>query len=260
MLPWMAALAFAACSEAAAKPGAPPRDPPPALLQYSPFIALQNGVYDGTVTVGETRRAGNLGLGAADRLNGEMVMVGDTFYQFLSSGRTVRAPDSLRLPFALVATWAGGTGRTLPAGTAYPFGASVDSLLPTVNWFYSLHLHGTFACVVARTYPQQSRPYVPISHITPRVDTLRNVTGQMVGFREPPFVGGASIPGYHLHFITDRRDRGGHVLAFRIAQPMVMRYARLNELRLWTPASAEYQRANLGAVAPGPPPAPTGCP
>jgi acetolactate decarboxylase len=252
-------LALAACSDAAARPAAPAQATPSPLLQWSPFIALQNGVYGGFVTVGEVRRAGNLGLAAAGRLNGEMVMVGDTFYQFLASGQTVRAPDTLHLAFALAARWTGGTAVTLPAPAAYPFAAPVDALLPTVNWFYALHAHATFACVVARTYPPQTGS-PPISHVRPRIDTLRNVTGTVVGFREPPFVGGTSVPGYHLHFINDAHTRGGHVLAFRTAQPLVLRYAPLGEYRLYTPASAEYRQANLAAVAPGPPPPAAGCP
>jgi acetolactate decarboxylase len=40
------------------------------------------------------------------------------------------------------------------------------------------------------------------------------VSGTIVGFRCPPFVKGINDPGYHLHFISDDRTRGGHVLEF----------------------------------------------
>ena len=35
----------------------------------------------------------------------------------------------------------------------------------------------------------------------------------MVGFRFPDFATGLNVPGYHLHFITADRERGGHVLS-----------------------------------------------
>ena len=43
----------------------------------------------------------------------------------------------------------------------------------------------------------------------------------MVGFRCPPYISGVNMPGYHLHFLTESRDAGGHVLDFRVQQAVV---------------------------------------
>jgi acetolactate decarboxylase len=37
----------------------------------------------------------------------------------------------------------------------------------------------------------------------------------MVGFWFPRHMGGLNVPGYHFHFLTDDRTRGGHVLDAR---------------------------------------------
>ena len=37
----------------------------------------------------------------------------------------------------------------------------------------------------------------------------------MLGFRFPDYVEGIEVAGYHLHFISADRSRGGHVLASR---------------------------------------------
>ena len=42
---------------------------------------------------------------------------------------------------------------------------------------------------------------------------LADVEGTMVGFRFPDYSEGIEVSGYHLHFITADRTRGGHVLA-----------------------------------------------
>ncbi len=34
----------------------------------------------------------------------------------------------------------------------------------------------------------------------------------MVGFRCPVYVEGINVPGYHIHFITNDRKSGGHLL------------------------------------------------
>jgi acetolactate decarboxylase len=37
----------------------------------------------------------------------------------------------------------------------------------------------------------------------------------MVGFRFPTYVEGIEVSGWHLHFISEDRSRGGHVLDSR---------------------------------------------
>ena len=39
----------------------------------------------------------------------------------------------------------------------------------------------------------------------------------MLGFRFPAYAEGIEVAGYHLHFISDDRARGGHVLDSRAA-------------------------------------------
>ncbi|HET9184774.1 MAG TPA: acetolactate decarboxylase, partial [Solirubrobacterales bacterium] len=42
-----------------------------------------------------------------------------------------------------------------------------------------------------------------------------DVEGTMLGFRFPTYVEGIEVAGYHLHFISADRGRGGHVLDSR---------------------------------------------
>jgi len=44
------------------------------------------------------------------------------------------------------------------------------------------------------------------------------VQGTIVGFRCPPYVKGVNVAGYHLHFISSDRNRGGHILSFEISE------------------------------------------
>ncbi|HEX2204840.1 MAG TPA: acetolactate decarboxylase [Longimicrobium sp.] len=203
----LVAAALAGCAAAAATP---------AVWQLSAFAVLARGGYDGVLTVAEVRRHGDVGLGAADGLNGEMVVVDGRFYQFLADGRVVVPPDSMRVPFAAVTFWKGG--RDVPArpGLRYgsSFDAAVDSLLPSADAFYVLRMEGTWDVVVARTFSPPGRPYPPLRGVAADTFTLESARGTMVGFRQPSYADPLSIPGYHLHFIDAERARGGHVLGF----------------------------------------------
>lgn len=214
-----AAAFLAAAGAVACSPAPPPSSAAPAddssrtVWQLSPFSMLKQGHYDGVMTVDEVRRHGDLGLAAADQLNGEMVMVDGQFYQFLASGQVVQPPADMRLPFAEVTTWTGGRdvpvapGQTL-ATTAPPSGSGA---------FYAVRMEGTWDTVIVRTFHRQTRPYPPLDTAVHHqaVDTLVNVRGTMAGFWQPAYAQEISIPGYHVHVITDDHARGGHVLSFR---------------------------------------------
>ena len=44
-------------------------------------------------------------------------------------------------------------------------------------------------------------------------------SGVLVGFWCPPFVGSnLNVPGFHFHFLSADRQRGGHVLQLRMEQ------------------------------------------
>jgi acetolactate decarboxylase len=55
------------------------------------------------------------------------------------------------------------------------------------------------------------------------VFNFENVKGSLIGFWCPDTVGSINVPGYHLHFISDDRTKGGHLLniSFDSAKAMV---------------------------------------
>lgn len=186
------------------------------VWQMTPFALLVRGHYDGVLPVAEVKRHGNLGLGAADQLNGEMALVDGRFYQFLENGRAVEAPETMRMPFAEVTAWDGGTSIRVQAGLEYgsTFNTAVDARLPTTNAFYAVRMEGTWDVVTARTYKMQTRPYPPLGQAAADTFAFTAVEGTMVGFRQPSYADSLGVPDYHLHFITRDRQRGGHVLGF----------------------------------------------
>ncbi|MGH2957132.1 MAG: acetolactate decarboxylase, partial [Solirubrobacterales bacterium] len=61
---------------------------------------------------------------------------------------------------------------------------------------------------------RQSPPYRPLTEVVAEqhVFELPDAEGTMVGFRFPDYSEGIEVSGYHLHFISSDRRRGGHVL------------------------------------------------
>ena len=55
---------------------------------------------------------------------------------------------------------------------------------------------------------------VEVAAVQPEFE-LYNVSGTLVGFWSPDYAGTLEMPGYHLHFVSDDRESGGHLLQCR---------------------------------------------
>jgi acetolactate decarboxylase len=221
------------------------------VWQVSTSALLAGGAFRGEVTAAQALHYGNMGVGAADRLEGELAVVGGKFYQYLENGRIEEPDPSLRLPFAIMTQWRGGTRLHLDDGQQYDSArlAAVDRLLPTTDAFYALVVTGTWSKVHARTFRCQNPPYGPVTPAMEDTFTLRNVTGTMVGFREPPYVGTLSVANYHFHFVSSGLaggERGGHVLGFTAGPDVWLEYSRRPYFTVYIPPPP--------STAPPPPP------
>lgn len=47
---------------------------------------------------------------------------------------------------------------------------------------------------------------------------LEQTSGTMLGFWFPEYAEDINLPGYHFHFVSEDRSRGGHVLDCQVQQ------------------------------------------
>jgi acetolactate decarboxylase len=78
----------------------------------------------------------------------------------------------------------------------------------------------TFSRLTARSVPAQPKPWPTLADAIKgqRLFPLEQISGTMVGVYSPPSAPGLSPTGWHFHFLSKDRTRGGHVLAVSIAQ------------------------------------------
>jgi len=64
----------------------------------------------------------------------------------------------------------------------------------------------------------QSKPYPSLAEATSKQPTFEfhDVKGTLVGFWCPAYAQGINVPGYHLHFLTEDKQAGGHLLECRV--------------------------------------------
>ncbi|MCF8358030.1 MAG: acetolactate decarboxylase [Prolixibacteraceae bacterium] len=196
------------------------KDTSPVLVQVSVIDALLQGIYDGYYPIGGLKDLGDMGLGTFDALDGEMVVLNDTIYQVLYSGQVVTPPDTVLTPFAAVANWQRDTVFEQRDVTYDLLKSQFDTYFPTTNIFYLVKMEGHFSHVKTRSVARQEKPYPPLVEVTANQAEFEftDVDGTIIGFYCPAYASGINSVGFHLHFLTNDRKGGGHLLEFNLAE------------------------------------------
>lgn len=192
------------------------------MYQVSTLQALLDGGYDGHITVGELRKHGDIGVGTFDKIDGEMIVVDGTVYQARYDGSVRVADDSLTVPFANVTHFDRDITVTLPKVT------SMEDLTNQLSEAISLHSKGGLGKVLfvlrmdidqcesihVRSELPQQKPYRPLMEVLQtdqREFTYSNIGGTVVALYFPDFFAGQNSTGWHLHFLSADKQKGGHV-------------------------------------------------
>jgi acetolactate decarboxylase len=187
------------------------------LFLSAPVNAIVEGIYEERVPFSEIKRHGDFGLGTFDLLDGEMVMLDGRVYQITADGRVQEVGDDALTPFACVTFYREEQHVTLDGEMSYDeFLERLRASLPSANIFYAFRIEGEFAYVKVRSVPK-SECYIPLVEIAKEqpVFEFHDIRGTLAGFYTPEFMASVSVPGMHLHFLSDDLAHGGHLLACR---------------------------------------------
>jgi acetolactate decarboxylase len=218
------------------------------LYQVSTINALMLGVYDGVQPVSELKKHGDFGIGTFDGLDGEMIVLDGTVYQAKADGRMYLVMDNTTTPFATVTIF----DQDFSLTTGQPMNFSVFSKdmsarLPSQNMIYAVRVHDTFPWMKVRAIPAQQKPYPTLTEAAKNqsVYTYTNTTGTLVGVYMPLFFDGLNVPGYHLHYLSDDHQTGGHILDFVVPANTIVEYDITPKFEMLLPTSGAFTGVNL---------------
>lgn len=196
----------------------------PGVFQASTISALLEGIYDGETSFAELAEHGDFGLGTFNALDGEMTALDGTFYQATSDGAVKPAAPDMKTPFAVMIFFTPSLSIEIDEPTDYAgLTESLDRAVPSKNIFYALKAEGRFESIRLRSVPRQTKPYPPLVEAVAHQPIFdhEDLTGTLVGFRFPDYAQGLNVPGYHLHFLSQDRQVGGHVMRFSTSRAKV---------------------------------------
>ncbi|WP_342304795.1 acetolactate decarboxylase [Methanolobus sp. ZRKC5] len=194
------------------------------IYQFSIIDALLEGVYDGEISCGELKSKGDFGLGTFDNLDGEMLELDGIIYQVKADGQIYEVEDSVTSPFAAVTFFETDIENIIDEQmNSQQLAEHITALLPSQNVMYAVKITGKFDYMKTRSVAGQEKPYPRLVEVTKdqSVFEFNDTEGTIVGYWMPEYVDGINVPGYHLHFITQDRTGGGHILDYTISSGTV---------------------------------------
>jgi acetolactate decarboxylase len=216
------------------------------LFQVSTSTALVKGVYNGVVTIGDLKQHGDFGLGTFDGLDGEMLALDGHFYQVHGSGEVTEPGSDAKVPFAVVTTFRADRSFTIDRVDGFAdLSARLDDLRRTENLFFAVRIEARFAHLRTRA-ACKSASGVSLVNATSRQAEFEftDVSGSLVGFWTPAYARSINIAGWHLHFVTDDRTGGGHLLDCQ-AVGLRTQLQELADVRIAMPETAAFLQADL---------------
>jgi acetolactate decarboxylase len=212
-------------------------------FQASTLSALLDGVYDGDMTIAELARRGDLGIGTLNGCDGELTAIDGRFLRADASGAISPVPPEARTPFAVLTFFQPRHRLAGPPGADFDgLCAAIDRVVGEEPIVHAIRIEGSFESLQCRSVPKQSKPYRPLAEVLADQCTfeLRELSGTIVGFRFPNLGLGIGVPGYHLHFVSSDRRRGGHLLDCRSGpEPARIEVDDLADLHVETPPGVE---------------------
>jgi acetolactate decarboxylase len=216
------------------------------LFQVSTSAALVEGLYQGSVRVSRLLRHGDFGVGTFVDLDGEMVVLEGVCYRISSDGLVTTVEGGCLIPYAVVTRFSAEfTKPSLHFGGFSELVSLCDALRSTDNLFYAFRVEGRFSLVKTRAMTSVPRGTgLKAASSEQKESTFENQEGTLVGLWSPGFAGSFSVPGYHFHFLSKDRGRGGHVLECK-AVDVTIGGCAMHEMHVSLPETAEFLEADL---------------
>ncbi len=188
------------------------------MYQVSTLQALALGYSRAVISVEELIKEGDTGLGTFEDVNGEMIVMDGNCFRADQDGNVERVSLGTGVPFAAVAKLNGE--QQFPLKNMPDISAIRTELTKKIeerfglNSMHVVKIDGVFDKVDARSEAPYRSHHITLKEVlgkTQRAFVFENIPGSLVGVYFPDYMDGINMPGWHLHFLSEDRHKGGHV-------------------------------------------------
>ncbi|MGH7885076.1 MAG: acetolactate decarboxylase [Thermodesulfobacteriota bacterium] len=189
------------------------------IYQYSTIQELLDAKLTGSLTFEELKKKGNHGIGTFNSLDGEMIMVNGIAYRASYDGTLEIVSNETVTPFAVVDYFI--HDNSFEINDELSCGELKEKIFGELTQkenIYSIKIEGAFEIVNARSVKKPEKKGDGLKYVVENDNKfdLINVEGDVAGFWFPDSFSKINVPGFHFHFVSDDRKRGGHILNCKI--------------------------------------------
>lgn len=190
------------------------------MYQVSLMQAFMHGEYDGVIKVADLKKHGDIGLGTFEGVNGEMIVLDGVVYQAAADGSINVMQDNEKIPFATVTKFdEDGKIDNINASNFDNLTGQLNKEIEKygTNNMYVIKIKGDFSNITVRSVEKQEKPYkefTDVAAVDQKVFNHTDQKGTLVAVYFPEYMKDLNMHGWHLHFLSDDKAKGGHVLGF----------------------------------------------
>ena len=221
------------------------------MYQVSTLQALALRYSRAVISAGELILEGDTGLGTFEDVNGEMIVMDGHCYRADQDGNVTVVPSETGVPFAAVARLNGE--QNFQFGNM-PDITSVRTELTRkieerfgLNSMHVVRIDGVFDKVDARSEAPYRSHHVTLKEVlgkNQKAFIFENIRGSLVGVYFPDYMDGINMPGWHLHFLSEDRSKGGHVFDVCIREGTA-KVDRISSVTIELPKDAAFDTYSL---------------
>ncbi|UYZ35653.1 acetolactate decarboxylase [Clostridium beijerinckii] len=217
------------------------------IFQVSTLEALLAGSLDGFISIKDLKTKGDFGIGGITGLDGAIVVLDGKWYHCKDDCRIFSVNDNEKSPKFMISSFK--TDKIIDINKEINYEGMkkiINSERPTPNIMYAVKIEGKFNNIKFKVYPKQNKPYPMGSLIarSKRERILENVKGTLVGYLMPNHLLDITSVEYHLHFVSEDKMYGGHLIDFELSEGNVHLDYKHN-LQLVVPQTEEYYKGDL---------------
>ncbi|MBR0145660.1 MAG: acetolactate decarboxylase [Eubacterium sp.] len=221
------------------------------MYQVSTLQALALGYTKAVITVSELLQYGDTGLGTYEDVNGEMIIMDGRCFQAKWDGSVVEASPDEGVPFSAVAKLLGE--REFEMTDKQDIESIRTELTQRIEEHFGLNsmhvvrIDGEFEKVDARSEEPYKSHHVTLKEVLDKNQTafvFENIRGSLVGVYFPDHMDGINMPGWHLHFLSEDKKKGGHVFNV-ILKKGTVRLDKISRIEIELPKAAAFDTYSL---------------
>jgi acetolactate decarboxylase len=223
------------------------------IVQAGWFSSFAAGEFEGVRPISELSDGAAIGLGTFVGVDGELIILDGKAYRVDGTGAVTEVSPELETPFALSSKLTGAEAHSFKTPmTPALLGEALDKTAGKGDFLLAAKAEGSFSYLKLRAPDKAEQPYPALSTLLAKqhVFERKDVKGTLAIFRTPALYRGMNVPGYHMHFLSDDRKIGGHVLDFK-SEELAVKLQRCDEIKLLLPESAGKDSAPSAAGAHG---------